>query len=97
MALDLESRFPRINLGFWPSPIHPLRRLSNELGIEVWAKRDDVSSGLAFGGNKCASWNGLPPTPWPRGATHWSRSATSSPITRARSRPSPPSWACAVA
>ena len=52
MALDLESRFPRINLGFWPSPIHPLRRLSNELGIEVWAKRDDVSSGLAFGGNK---------------------------------------------
>jgi 1-aminocyclopropane-1-carboxylate deaminase len=52
MPLDLESRFPRINLGFWPSPIHPLPRLSKELGIEVWAKRDDVSSGLAFGGNK---------------------------------------------
>jgi len=52
MALGLESRFPRINLGFWPSPIHPLPRLSKELGIEVWAKRDDVSSGLAFGGNK---------------------------------------------
>ena len=52
MTLALESRFPRINLGFWPSPIHPLPRLSKELGIEVWAKRDDVSSGLAFGGNK---------------------------------------------
>lgn len=52
MALDLAARFPRINLGFWPSPIHPLPRLSKELGIEVWAKRDDVSSGLAFGGNK---------------------------------------------
>ena len=52
MALDLESRFPRMNLGCWPSPIHPLPRLSKELGIEVWAKRDDVSSGLAFGGNK---------------------------------------------
>jgi 1-aminocyclopropane-1-carboxylate deaminase len=53
MALALESRFPRINLGFWPSPIHPLLpRLSKELGIEVWAKRDDVSSGLAFGCNK---------------------------------------------
>ena len=52
MALDLESRFPRMKLGFWPSPIHPLPRLSKELGIEVWAKRDDVSSGLAFGGNK---------------------------------------------
>jgi 1-aminocyclopropane-1-carboxylate deaminase len=52
MALDLASRFPRMNLGFWPSPIHPLPRLSKELGIEVWVKRDDVSSGLAFGGNK---------------------------------------------
>jgi 1-aminocyclopropane-1-carboxylate deaminase len=52
MALDLESRFSRVNLGFWPSPIHPLPRLSKELGVEVWAKRDDVSSGLAFGGNK---------------------------------------------
>lgn len=52
MALDLESRFSRVNLGFWPSPIHPLPRLSKELGIELWAKRDDVSSGLAFGGNK---------------------------------------------
>ena len=52
MPLDLASRFPRINLGFWPSPIHLLPRLSKELGIEVWAKRDDVSSGLAFGGNK---------------------------------------------
>jgi len=52
MSLDLESRFPRRRLGFWPSPIHPLPRLSKEIGIEVWAKRDDIASGLAFGGNK---------------------------------------------
>src|SRR5215469_12700761 len=52
MPLDLEKNFPRQVLGFWPSPIHPLERLSHELGVEVWAKRDDVSSGLAFGGNK---------------------------------------------
>ncbi len=52
MVLDLETRFPRHPLGFWPSPIHELRRLSAELGVEVWAKRDDVASGLAFGGNK---------------------------------------------
>jgi 1-aminocyclopropane-1-carboxylate deaminase len=52
MPLDLPHRFPRRELGFWPSPIHPLRRLSDALGVEVWAKRDDVSSGLAFGGNK---------------------------------------------
>src|SRR4029077_12895110 len=52
MALDLEPRFPRVNLGFCPSPVLPLPRLSQELCGEVWAKRDDVSSGLAYGGNK---------------------------------------------
>jgi len=52
MALDLEKRFGRISLGFFPSPVHRLNRLSDALGVSVWAKRDDVSSGLAFGGNK---------------------------------------------
>ncbi|HJU20517.1 MAG TPA: 1-aminocyclopropane-1-carboxylate deaminase [Stellaceae bacterium] len=52
MPLNLEERFARIPLAFLPSPVHKLERLSRELGIEVWAKRDDVSSGLAFGGNK---------------------------------------------
>ncbi|MGD0055348.1 MAG: 1-aminocyclopropane-1-carboxylate deaminase [Acidimicrobiales bacterium] len=50
MALDSFERFP---LTFGPSPIHPLERLSAHLGgATVWAKRDDVNSGLAFGGNK---------------------------------------------
>lgn len=45
--------FDRHPLTFGPSPIHPLRRLSAHLGgAQVWAKREDVSSGLAFGGNK---------------------------------------------
>jgi 1-aminocyclopropane-1-carboxylate deaminase len=52
MPLNLQERFARTPLGFFPSPLHRLKRLSRELGIEVWAKRDDVSSGLAFGGNK---------------------------------------------
>ena len=52
MSLDLARRFHRCPLAFLPSPIHRLERLSRELGIEVWAKRDDVSSGLAYGGNK---------------------------------------------
>jgi 1-aminocyclopropane-1-carboxylate deaminase len=52
MPLDLKRRFPHHPLAFFPSPLHRLNRLSGELGIEVWAKRDDVSSGLAFGGNK---------------------------------------------
>ena len=48
------SDFPRHSLTFGPSPIHPLPRLSAHLGgtVEIWAKREDVSSGLAYGGNK---------------------------------------------
>src|SRR5690242_8443839 len=45
--------FARVPLLFGPSPVHPLERLSRHLGgASVWAKRDDVNSGIAFGGNK---------------------------------------------
>jgi 1-aminocyclopropane-1-carboxylate deaminase len=45
--------FPRHPLTFGPSPVHELKRLSAHLGgARVWAKREDVSSGLAYGGNK---------------------------------------------
>ena len=45
--------YPRENLRFGPSPIQKLPRLSAHLGgATVWAKREDVNSGLAFGGNK---------------------------------------------
>ncbi|WP_329045236.1 1-aminocyclopropane-1-carboxylate deaminase [Amycolatopsis sp. NBC_01488] len=45
--------FPRFPLLFGPSPVHPLERLTAHLGgANVWAKREDVNSGLAFGGNK---------------------------------------------
>jgi 1-aminocyclopropane-1-carboxylate deaminase len=48
------ERFPRHPLTFGPSPLEPLPRLSAHLGgkVELWAKREDCSSGLAFGGNK---------------------------------------------
>lgn len=47
------SDFPRYPLTFGPSPVHPLDRLSDHLGgARVWAKREDVNSGLAYGGNK---------------------------------------------
>jgi 1-aminocyclopropane-1-carboxylate deaminase len=50
MALSDFSRYP---LTFGPSPVHPLERLSDHLGgARVWAKREDVNSGLAYGGNK---------------------------------------------
>ncbi len=45
--------FPRHPLTFGPSPVHRLARLTQHLGgADVWAKREDVSSGLAYGGNK---------------------------------------------
>ncbi len=45
--------YPRTPLLFGPSPIHPLPRLSEALGggVEIWAKREDSNSGIAFGGN----------------------------------------------
>jgi 1-aminocyclopropane-1-carboxylate deaminase len=51
MSIDT---FPRVPLMFGPSPVHPLPRLSAALGggVEIWAKREDCNSGIAFGGNK---------------------------------------------
>lgn len=47
------NEFPRYPLLFGPSPIHRLDRLTAHLGgASIWAKREDVNSGLAFGGNK---------------------------------------------
>ena len=48
------QRFPRHALTFGPTPIQPLKRLSAHLGgtVELYAKREDCNSGLAFGGNK---------------------------------------------
>ncbi|MDP3409052.1 1-aminocyclopropane-1-carboxylate deaminase [Bosea sp. (in: a-proteobacteria)] len=48
------SKFERYPLTFGPTPIEPLPRLSAHLGgeVELFAKREDCNSGLAFGGNK---------------------------------------------
>jgi 1-aminocyclopropane-1-carboxylate deaminase len=47
------SDFERYPLTFGPSPVHRLDRLTDHLGgAQLWAKREDCSSGLAFGGNK---------------------------------------------
>ena len=51
--MDLQ-RFERFPLTFGATPIQPLRRLSAELGgkVDLFAKREDCNSPLAFGGNK---------------------------------------------
>jgi 1-aminocyclopropane-1-carboxylate deaminase len=49
--LDKFARYP---LTFGPTPIEKLERLSKHLGgnVEIYAKREDCNSGLAYGGNK---------------------------------------------
>lgn len=42
---------PRLDLAHLPTPIQPLRRLSRELGVEIYLKRDDLT-GVALSGNK---------------------------------------------
>ena len=48
------SKFPRYPLTFGPTHIEKMARLGEYLGgrVELYAKREDCNSGLAFGGNK---------------------------------------------
>jgi 1-aminocyclopropane-1-carboxylate deaminase len=48
------EKFERYPLTFGPTHIESLTRLSSHLGgkVEIYAKREDCNSGLAFGGNK---------------------------------------------
>ena len=48
------EKFERYPLTFGPTPIEKLERLAPHLGgkVELYAKREDCNSGLAFGGNK---------------------------------------------
>jgi D-cysteine desulfhydrase len=42
---------PRVDLAYAPTPLLKLERLSRELGVELWVKRDDLT-GLLESGNK---------------------------------------------
>jgi 1-aminocyclopropane-1-carboxylate deaminase len=54
MSRAALEAFPKANLTIGPSPIQHWDRLTEDLGgdVEVWAKREDLNSGLAYGGNK---------------------------------------------
>jgi 1-aminocyclopropane-1-carboxylate deaminase/D-cysteine desulfhydrase-like pyridoxal-dependent ACC family enzyme len=45
------ARVPRRAFAFLPTPLEACPRLSAQLGVRLWIKRDDMT-GLAFGGNK---------------------------------------------
>ena len=49
-GLEAYERFPLLH---GPSPVHRLARLTEHLGgPEIWAKREDVNTGVGMGGNK---------------------------------------------
>jgi 1-aminocyclopropane-1-carboxylate deaminase len=65
------SDFPRFPLLFGRSPVHKLERLTEYLGgPQIWAKREDCNSGLAFGGNKTRKLEYLVPDALANSATH---------------------------
>lgn len=43
---------PKENLGFFPTPFHKLEKLSDQLGVNLYLKRDDMTGFSLFGGNK---------------------------------------------
>ena len=48
----MAQALPRARLGFFPTPLHRLDRLSDRLGISLYIKRDDMTGMSLFGGNK---------------------------------------------
>jgi 1-aminocyclopropane-1-carboxylate deaminase len=64
------DKFPRYPLTFGPTPIEKLSRLGDHLGgaVEIYAKREDCNSGLAFGGNKIRKLEYIVPDALARGA-----------------------------
>lgn len=48
----LLNTLPKEQLGFFPTPFHKLERLSKQLGVELYIKRDDMTGASLFGGNK---------------------------------------------
>src|SRR5262249_30147887 len=47
---DIETAFPRLRLGTFPTPAQRLDRASERTKAEIWVKRDD-QSGERYGGN----------------------------------------------
>lgn len=48
----LLEQMPKEKLGFFPTPLYKLERLSEQLGVNLYIKRDDFSGMSLFGGNK---------------------------------------------
>lgn len=51
-VISLLESVPRVKLGFFPTPLHKLDKLSEKLGVNIYIKRDDLTGISQFGGNK---------------------------------------------
>ena len=51
-AAERISNIPRTKLGFFPTPMYRLDKLSEKLGVNLYIKRDDFTGSNLFGGNK---------------------------------------------
>lgn len=51
-AKSMITGAARVPLGFFPTPLHRLDKMSEELGVNLWIKRDDFTGSNLFGGNK---------------------------------------------
>lgn len=49
---ELFQSVPRFCVGFYPTPFHRLKHISEKYGVHVWMKREDLSGPSNFGGNK---------------------------------------------
>lgn len=46
------AKFPKENLGFYPTPFYQLKKVSADYGVNLYVKREDFSGVSLFGGNK---------------------------------------------
>ena len=67
---ELLQKLPRTRLGFFPTPLQRLDRLSEQLGVNLYIKRDDFTGISLFGGNKVRKLEYLLGQAVADGATH---------------------------
>jgi len=67
LAEAIRSALPHVPLAELPTPVQRLDRLSERLGVELWAKRDDLCS-PEYGGNKVRKFEHLLAAARDRGA-----------------------------
>ncbi len=66
----MQNRLPRVQLALTPTPLQPLKRLSEHTGVEFYMKRDDLTGDIGLAGNKVRKLEYLLGQALAEGATH---------------------------